>query len=159
MVEGDQFAQDMVELTGCPDTITATVTRAPDDASGYVARLEWDNHGEGTVEIRWDQDPILTAQPDAGFVDKIYTPEQDGTHSVRITDSDDVNRFIVIDFEIPLPEETDLDLRIEPGSADGYTATAIWGPGEPPPDPTEQFTISSGNTDGYTATATWNLEE
>lgn len=158
--DGDQRAMTLVALSGCPDEITATVVADPSDPTGYTALLEWDNHSEGTVAIRFDAGQLHTGQPEAGQLVQAYEEGQEGTHTAVITDESDPNRQLTVEFQIPLAAATDLDLTISPDSADpsGYTAVAIWGPTEGPTPPTElDITISPdvGDATGYTAVAEW----
>ena len=158
---GDQRAMALVQLTGCPDEITATVVADEADPTGYTALLTWDNHGEGPVAIRWDAGQLHSGQPDAGSMSQGYEEGQEGTHTVTITSESDPNRQLTVTFEVPLATAADLDLTITPDESDpsGYTALAIWGPGvDPGPDPTElDITIApdAGDATGYTAVATW----
>lgn len=160
--DGEQRAMALVQLTGCPDEITATVVADPDDPTGYTALLEWDNHGEGPVAIRWDAGQLHTGQPEAGSMSQGYEEGQEGTHTAVITSESDPNRQLTVEFQVPLAVDADLDLTISPDPADatGYTAVAIWGPGgdEPGPDPTEldlTITPDAGDATGYTAVAEW----
>lgn len=153
-----QVAMQVVELTGCPDEIIASISRDPADDSGYSIILTWDNADQGTVSIRWDAEPEIPGQPAQGEMPKTFTSADDGLHTVRITDEDDPNRWIVLDFEIPYsdPDELTLTVSPAPGDPSGYTALAIWGPGDGPEPPGElDITIGAGSADGYTALATW----
>lgn len=159
-----QMAMELVELTGCPDEIVATLRRDPSDDTGYTVILEWDNGDQGTVAVRWDAEPEIPAQDAQGSITRAFTPADDGLHTVRITDEDDPNRFIVLDFEIPYTDPTDLNLMVSPAASDptGYTAMAIWGPGEGPEPPTGlDITVGpdTGDATGYTAMATWTQSE
>ena len=161
--DGDQIAMALVELTGCPDDIVATVTADPADPTGHSVILEWDNGDQGTVAIQWDGAAASPGHPAAGTEPRAYTPEQAGPHSVAIQDEDDPNRRLVLDFEIPMtPPVDDLTLRIEPGDATGYTARAIWGPSDEPEPPGElavTVTPAANDDTGYTATASWRAEQ
>ena len=158
--DGEQRAMALVELTGCPDEIIASVIADPNDPTGYTALLEWDNQGEGPVAIRWDAGVLHPEQPEAGSMIQAYEEGQEGTHTVTITSESDPNRNVTVTFEVPLAAST-LDLTIKPDESDpsGYTALAIWGPGvDPGPDPTEldiTITPDEGDATGYTAVATW----
>lgn len=156
--DGDQRAMALVALTGCPDTILATVERDPADPTGYTALLTWDNGGEGPVAIRWDAGALQAGQPDAGTMSQAYAEGQEGTHTATVTSENDPNRSVTVEFQIPVAAA--LDLTVSPDSADptGYTAVAIWGPTDVPPTPGElDITITPDGADatGYTAVASW----
>ena len=157
--DGDQIAMALVELTGCPDAITATVAADPDDPTGRTVIVTWDNADQGTVSVRWDGLAAIPAQPATGSLPHVYTAAQDGIHTVTIADEDDPNRSIIVDFETPLaPPPGPLALRVEPDTPDGYTARAIWGPDTPPPGGLS-VQVTPGTGDGYTATASWTRGE
>lgn len=146
-------------VIGDVDDLTGSVEADPADPTGFTAIVEWDNGTHGPVSIQWDDDAVIPDQPATGTDTKVYEPDETGLHTVTIQDEDDPARSLEIEFEIPLVPG-DLTLRIEPDPSDpsGYTAVAIWGPGDGPEPPTDlQLTIepAAGDATGYTAQATW----
>lgn len=158
-VAGDQIAMARVDLTGCPDQITAEVAASPDDPTGRTVVLTWDNTGFGAVDIQWDSDAPLVNQPETGSTQKIFTPEEDGPHTVIVTDSDDIARRVVVQFTTPLDATDCLTATVEadPSDPTGYTARVVWDATEcgDGGDMNAQVEADPSDPTGYTARVTW----
>ena len=157
-VAGDQIAMARVDLTGCPDTITAEVNASPDDDTGRTAVLTWDNTGFGDVTIQWDADAPLTGQPETGSTQKIYTEGEDGPHTVIVTDADDVTRRVVVQFSTPLEGGGGLDayVEVDPSDPTGYTARVVWNAGGTGDEFMANVDADPSDPSGYTARVTWD---
>src|SRR5690625_8041133 len=81
-VAGDQIAVARVDLTGCPEQITAEVAASSDAPTGRTVMLTWDNTGFGAVDIQWDSDAPLVNQPETGLTQKVFTAEENGSNTV-----------------------------------------------------------------------------
>lgn len=161
-VAGDQIAMARVDLTGCPDELTASIAADPDDDTGRTVILTWDNAGEGPVDIQWDDEEPTTGNPESGTRSRTFDASEDGPHTVIVTDSDDVTRRVVVQFDIPADAGDDcLQLRVEadPSDPTGYTARAVWdatdcGDGG---DMNAQVEADPSDPTGYTARVTWSV--
>lgn len=159
-VAGDQIAMARVDLTGCPDQITAEVAASPDDPTGRTVVLTWDNTGFGAVDIQWDSDAPLVNQPETGSTQKAFTAEEDGPHTVIVTDSDDITRRAVVQFTTPLDVTDCLTATVEadPSDPTGYTARVVWdatGCGDGGGDMNATVEADPSDPTGYTARVTW----